>query len=224
MTKRTLGWTVTAALFAVGLSSIFPGIASAQENRFEINANYSYMWSGSYNLYEGEIRMDDGATWGGTIDFAFRPDAKIELSYSYTSSHATFQEYYPGSATYGSALKNLDNPLSIQYFQIGSIYQLPKGKAQPFFGLLLGAVLFSPSGTAEGLTLENQWNFAVSLNAGVKVYMSEKFGLRFQGRLLLPMYFSGGSVYAGTGGAGVAVSAGVPVVQGDVGVGLFVCL
>jgi outer membrane protein W len=223
MIHRTLGWAVTVALCAVGLWCMFPGSASAQENRFEINANYSYMWSGSYNLYEGEIRMDDGATWGGTIDFAFRPDAKIELSYSYTSSHATFQEYYPGSAI-GSALKNLDNPLSIQYFQIGSIYQLPKGKAQPFFGLLLGAVLFSPSGTAEGLTLESQWNFAVSLNAGVKVYMSEKFGLRFQGRLLLPMYFSGGSVYAGTGGAGVAVSAGVPVVQGDVGVGVFVCL
>jgi hypothetical protein len=222
MTKGTWGWTVTAALCAVCF--MFPGTVSAQENRFEINANYSYMWSGSYNLFEGEIQMDDGATWGGTIDFAFRPDAKIELSYSYTSSHAKFQEYYPGSAT-GSSLKYLDNPLSIQYFQVGSIYQVPKGKAQPFFGLLLGAVLFHPSGEVKGgLTLEDQWNFAISLNAGVKVYMSDKFGLRFQGRLLLPMYFSGGSIYAGTGGAGVGVSAGIPVVQGDVGVGVFVCL
>jgi hypothetical protein len=223
MTNRLLSWLAGAALLALFAGALLPEVAFAQEKGIELSATYSFMWTGSYNTYEGEIVMEDGATWGGTLDYAFRPDAKIELSYSYTSSHVTFAPYYNYTLT-NPAWSNLDNPLSIQYFQIGSIYQLPKGKAQPFFGLMLGAVLFSPSGTAEGINLEDKWNFAVSLNAGVKVYLSEQFGLRFQGRLLLPMYFSGGSVYAGTGGAGVAVGAGIPVVQGDVGVGIFVAM
>jgi hypothetical protein len=222
MTTRLLRWICGATLVGLlGVASM-PERAVAQDKKIEVGATYNYMWAGSYQLYEGEIYMEDGSEWGGTIDFAFRPDAKIEFAYSYTSSHATFQRTYYGSET--SALDNLDNPLSIQYFQIGSIYQIPKGKAQPFIGLLLGAVLFHPSGTAQGLDLNDQWNFAVSLNGGVKIYMSDKFGIRLQGRLLLPMYFTSGSMYVGTGGAGVAVGAGIPVVQGDVGAGVFLCL
>jgi hypothetical protein len=224
MTRRLMGWVCGVTLLLLLSAAILPQQALSQDSdkKIELAATYSYMWAGSYSLYEGEIVMDDGSSWGGALDYAFRPDAKIELSYSYTSSHAKFSPYYYGGTS--TALENLDNPVSIQYFQLGSIYQLPKGKAQPFFGLLLGAVLFHPSGTAQGLELSDKWNFAVSLVGGVKIYLNEQVGVRLQGRLLLPMYFSGGSMYVGTGGAGVAVGAGIPVVQGDVGIGVFVCL
>ncbi len=225
MTRQLVRWVCGATLLALLGIALMPqmGVAQDEQKKIEIGANYSFLWAGSYSLYEGEVVMDDGSTWGGVIDFAFRPDAKIEFSYSYTSSHAKFAPYYYGSNNL-PALSNLDNPLTIQYFQLGSIYQIPKGKAQPFFGLQLGAVLFHPSGTASGLALNDKWNFAASLVGGVKVYLNDKFGLRLQGRLLLPMYFSGGSMYVGTGGAGLAVGAGIPVVQGDVGVGVFVSL
>lgn len=222
MAKRLLNVLRMAALIGLlGVVSMSER-AVAQDKKIEVGATYSYMWTGSYQIYEGEIYMEDGSEWGGTIDFAFRPDAKIEFAYSYTASHATFQRTYYGGTS--PALENLDNPVSIQYFQLGSIYQVPKGKAQPFIGLLLGAVLFHPSGNAQGLELNDQWNFAVSLNGGVKIYMSDRLGIRLQGRLLLPMYFTGGSMYVGTGGGGVAVGAGIPVVQGDVGAGVFLCL
>ncbi len=225
MTRRLVRWLSWTMILGLLCAMALPqtGLAQDSEKRFELAGTYSYLWAGSYDLYEGEIYMDDGSTYGGTIDFAFRPDAKIEFAYSFTSSHATFSPYYVGGLN-TSSLVNLDNDVTIQYFQLGSIYQIPKGKAQPFIGLLLGAVLFHPTGTAAGLTLSDKWNFAVSLTGGVKVYLSDQVGVRLQGRLLLPMYFSGGSMYVGTGGAGVALGAGIPIVQGDIGVGVFVCL
>ncbi len=219
LVRGICGLGLTVLLCAVAV----PQAGLAQDRQFEIGANYSYMWAGTYQLYEGEVSMDDGSSWGGVIDFAFRPDAKIELSYSYTSSNAKFQRYYNVSDNTPS-LDKLDNPVTIQYFQLGSIYQVPKGKAQPFIGVMAGAVLFHPTGTAAGLTLSDKWNFAMSLVGGVKVYLTEQVGVRVQGRLLLPMYFSGGSMYVGTGGAGFAVGAGIPIVQGDIGVGVFVRL
>ena len=220
MLQRICASTIIGLLGAAGI----PHQGLAQEGKFEIGANYSYMWTGSYQFYEGEVIMEDNSSWGGVIDYAFRPDAMIELSYSYTSSNAHFQRYYNmGSTTPG--LDDFSTPLTIQYFQAGSIYQMPKGKAQPFIGVNLGAVLFHPTGSVQqGVTVSDKWNFAMSVVGGVKVYLSDKFGIRLQGRLLLPMYFSGGSMYVGTGGAGLAVGAGIPVVQGDVGVGVFLQL
>ncbi len=223
MVNRSVHGLCAAALALLACALVIPQQGMAQDKQFEIGANYSYMWAGTYQFYEGEVLMDDGSSWGGVIDFSFRPDAKIELSYSYTSSHAKFQRYYNVSDN-TPALDNLDNPLTIQYFQLGSIYQVPKGKAQPFIGVMAGAVLFHPSGTVQGLSVSDKWNFAMSIVGGVKIYLSEQVGIRAQGRLLLPMYFSGGSMYVGTGGAGLAVGAGIPVVQGDVGVGVFVRL
>jgi hypothetical protein len=38
--------------------------------------------------------------------------------------------------------------------------------------------------------------------------------LRLDARLVAPVYFSGGSFYAGSGGAALSVSGGIPFVQG----------
>ena len=219
MSKR-LHALLGAAIMVLLIVTAMPQQGSAQDKGIEIGATYSYMWGGSYNLYEGEIQMDDGSQWGGNISFALRPDTKLEFYYANQPSHAKFYRYY----TVGNnnpALDKLDNDVTVQYFQLGSIYQIPKGNVQPFLGIYAGAVMFHPKGQAQGLTLEDKWNFAMSFAGGVKLYASEKFGIRLQGRLLLPMYFSGGGIYVGTGGAGVGLGAGVPIVQGDVGVGLF---
>ncbi|MCK7528585.1 MAG: hypothetical protein MZV64_69045 [Ignavibacteriales bacterium] len=76
--------------------------------------------------------------------------------------------------------------------------------------------MFNPKGDEYG----DEWRFSIALGGGVKVYLSDKVGLRFQGRLLIPMQFEGGSVYVGTGGAGVAVGAYTAFVQGDFSGGL----
>jgi hypothetical protein len=222
MTRRLLQHICGATLLVILGVAMLPEQGWSQGRGFEVAGTYSFMWAGSFNLYEGEIIMEDGPSYGGMIDFTVQRNTMLELSYSYTSSNATFSPYYPGSVT-TPGLEDLDNPVSISYFQVGAIYQIPKSEvAQPFFGMHMGAVLFSPSGTApQGVTIQDHWNFVISFSGGVKLYMSEKFGVRLQGRLLMPMYFSGGGMYVGTGGAGFSVGAGIPIVQGDLGVGVF---
>ena len=68
---------------------------------------------------------------------------------------------------------------------------------------------------------EDEWRFSIALGGGVKVEMSDKVGLRFQARLIIPMVFEGGSIYFGTGGSGVAVGAYTAFVEGDFSGGLY---
>ena len=224
MTRRVLYMISGAMLFALLGALVTPQKGVAQDKGIEIGGTYSYMWAGTAHLYEGEIQMEDGSQWGGFASFSLRPDTKLELSYLNSQSTATYYPYsYVGQSH--PELSNLNSPVTIQYFQLGSVYQIDKGKAAPFFGAYLGAAYFHPTGTAPvGWTLSDKWYFAVSLAGGVKLYVSDRFGIRLQGRLLLPMFFSGGSMYVGTGGTGVAVGAGIPIVQGDVGVGVFLRL
>jgi hypothetical protein len=60
----------------------------------------------------------------------------------------------------------------------------------------------------------------MTFGAGAKIFLSEKVALRLEGRMMLPMLFSGGSFYVGTGGSGMAVSAGIPSIQGGFTAGL----
>ena len=222
MVERMLRLFTVVMLPALLLAAIAPLDARAQTRKWEITPTFSYMWAGSYQTIDGDIHLDDGAQYGGIIDYAFQKDARFEFYYATLASHATFSPYYIGVP---SALDGLDVDMRVHYFQVGSIYQLPRGKAQPFFGLLMGAVLFSPSGQGPtNVTLSDTWRFAISFEAGVKIYLSEVVGLRLQGRLMLPIYFYGGGLWVGTGGASVGVSGGIPIVQGDLGVGLVIAL
>jgi hypothetical protein len=61
---------------------------------------------------------------------------------------------------------------------------------------------------------------AFGLAGGVKVFVSEKVALRLGIEMLAPVYFAGTSAYVGTGGAGVAVTGGIPTVSGNFTAGL----
>jgi len=71
-------------------------------------------------------------------------------------------------------------------------------------------------------------SFSAALGGGVKFFFSDRIGIRLQGRLLLPMYFSGGGLFVGIGSggtsSGVSVSTGVLAVQGDFSGGLIIRL
>jgi len=59
---------------------------------------------------------------------------------------------------------------------------------------------------------------------GGKFYLSDKIGLRLQARMLLPMTFSGGGAWCGTGGCAAGFGAWAVLVQFDFTVGVFIRL
>lgn len=182
---------------------------NAQKNP-EIFGLAGYQLNGDVTVARGELKFDDGMSYGLGIDIPVDRYMQAEISWTMANSNVSLDEYL------GTNIPISD--LYIHTFQAGALIEPNKGKKVSPFGLFsLGATLFTPT---EG-NYEDEWRFSVALGVGVKVEMSEKVGLRFQGRLMIPMVFEGTSVYFGTGGGGVAVGAYTAFVEGDFSGGLY---
>ena len=184
----------------------------AQDYKAEITGFVAHFWGGEYALSGGSIDVDDVPEYGGMIDFPANRDVTVQLAYSYAKTHAKFYSFYPplpGQDDY-------DTDITVNYILLGAMHEAQKGKIHPFGGASLGAVVFTPDKPQYSTT----WRGALSLQLGLKIDLGEKLGLRVAGRFLFPLYIYGGTVYAGSGGAGYGVSAGIPIVQGDVLAGL----
>ncbi|MBI2794819.1 MAG: hypothetical protein HYX66_09260 [Ignavibacteria bacterium] len=65
--------------------------------------------------------------------------------------------------------------------------------------------------------------FAVSGLGGAKLFISDRIGLRLQGRLILPIYFGSLAFYCSGGGCGTGVS-GTGTLEGELSGGLFIMM
>ena len=206
---------VILSLFALTLILVF-STAWAQQPKAEFSAYVAHFFAGSYTLETGEVDLDNTKEYGAVLDFPANQDVSLELSYSYAKTHSKYYPYYyyqdmPGQDTY-------DTDVAISYIFIGAIHEANRGNITPFGGGSFGVVIFSPTEAQ----YETVTHFALSFQLGVKVDLSEKLGIRAGGRFLLPLYFYGATVYAGSGGSGGAISAGIPIVEADLSIGLTV--
>jgi hypothetical protein len=108
---------------------------------------------------------------------------------------------------------------------LGATQMLKGRNIKPFGTFAVGAAWMSPGQSKQAnVTLEDVVRVAVGFGAGVKIFFTENVGLRLHGRLLMPLVFTGGGFYFGTGGAGFGVSSGIPALQGDLSAGLIIGL
>ena len=220
MTRNRFSTLPIAMAVALCVISATPLNAVAQPMDITVTPTVSYMWAGSYQTLDGDIQLEDGIQYGAILGFGAARNVRAELSWSMLSSRATFAPYYNNIGT-SSPLTGLDIGMIVHYFQLGAVHYVDKGKAQPFIGMTAGAVLFHPDDIIiQGYASTDTWRFAMSFVGGLTFNMSEKVGLRIQGRLNFPIYFSGTYVGIGTGGASVGATGGIPIVQGDIGAGL----
>src|SRR5262249_31012068 len=151
-------------------------------------------WGGTLDSYEsngvalgGDIHVNAALNYGGAIGAQIRPGEWAEIGYSYQGSEVFVR---PASAP---KFKVFD--LGTHYIQASGAYILVKGadpttmKAYPYVIGGLGMTIFSPSSVANGdsVNIGTQYLFSLSAGGGVRVNMSEKFDLRLQARLLLPV-------------------------------------
>jgi hypothetical protein len=220
MTRNSYSSITIAMAVALCVISATPVTLFAQGTEITVTPTVSYMWAGSYKTYDGDIQLEDGIQYGAILGFGAARNIRAELSWSMLSSRATFSPYYNNIGT-SSPLQGLDIAMTVHYFQLGAVHYVDKGKVQPFIGMTAGAVMFHPEDVRiQGYASSDTWRFAICFVGGLTFNMSERVGLRIQGRLNMPIYFSGAYVGVGTGGASVGATGGVPIVQGDIGAGL----
>ena len=196
------------------ITIIFPAMLFSQGG-VEIVPFAGYMFGGSVNYYEGKLKIDNGVNYGVSVLVPMHQLLDIEINYTRMDSKASFSKYagYP-------LLENKETTMATNYIQIGGIskFYSQNTKVTPFGSFSLGATWFSPT---DG-SFQDVWRFSAALGLGVKMMFSDRIGIMLRGRLLMPMYFGGVGVYAGTGGSGVSVNSVVAPLQGDFNGGLII--
>jgi opacity protein-like surface antigen len=175
-------------------------------NRLELTAIAGYQVNTNVDTGSGELEVGDTPVYGAMIGVLARP-----------GSRGTFTWLYSDPTARLGVIGAQSFQVATHYFQLGGEQSMRRGKAEPFAGATLGAALFMPEDIkfTDGTKydLESTWRFAFTLGLGLKIHLNPKLLLRLETRLAAPVYFSGGGVYAGSGGAGVTVSGGIPIWQ-----------
>ena len=187
--------------------------SQAPQRDVEVMGAVGYQWGGTLNYSSGDIHINAAMNYGGSIGTMIKPGYFLELSYSYQGTKVI------GRPRNGPDFDLFD--VSSQYiFASGlKMIQKPGSKVAPYAIGGLGMNILSPGSSTYG-NYDTQYLFAMNFGLGLKVQASPKVALRVQSRLLLPVNWVGGGVYFGSGGAGVGVSGGSSMPQGEATVGV----
>jgi hypothetical protein len=144
----------------------------------------------------------------------------VELSYTHQDGSLDYDQYGVTTLT----------DMSVDYWQIGTVRSIARGRVIPFVLGGLGATYYRPdrksvSIDGDAYTLENATKFSLNFGLGLKTYFGEtqRVGLRASFKVLPTFYNTGGGIWFGSGGATVAFT-GSSIWQYEVAGGLTVRL
>lgn len=198
--------------FIIVVLLLFVGTSDAWAQQTDITLFGGYQFGGNFNAVQGKVKSKDNTHFGVAIDIPLPTGVQAEVYYNYQPSAVRFQR------NFGPTEELFD--MGIHYFQVGGVYGLPQGMTVPYGVLTIGATWFDPQTSDYG----SEWRFSATAGAGVKVFPSERIGIRLEGRLMMPFQFSGGSLWCGTGGCSVGIGTGTAILQGNVTGGLIIAL
>ncbi len=192
------------------ISFLFISEVSAQTEIFGFGG---YMMTTSVPVKEGDLQIKDVPNYGLGVDFTMRRGTELELLWISEQTQVKLKRYPSGNT------EDLFD-MNVHYFQIGVVQEMGRGKARPFIAFTVGATLFD----AKDATRSDEWLASLTFGGGGKFDLSKSIGIRLQARMLLPLIFSGGSLWVGTGGVGVGVGSWTPFVQFDLTAGVYIRL
>jgi hypothetical protein len=215
MTMRNR-WVALAGLF-VALTG-FASPATAQSHKVELTPFVGYMFGGEVNVWDGSMSIKDDMNYGLVLDFVLNRNTELEASYTRMDTELVYDEFRVGKRPIYST--------SVNVWQFGGQYRFnPQETVRPFLSGTLG---FTHYGVGEKLdddapNVSSDTFFSIVLGGGVKIFPSERIGIRLAGHLYSTILSSGGGFWCGTGGCGVGLS-GWGFWQGDVQAGLTIAM
>ncbi len=151
--------------------------SEARAQKLELTPFYGYQVGGGFDIRSGKADIKSSPVYGIALDVFVNPEWQFEAFYSRQDTEFTVKESPP----FGPSFKYFD--VSVEYFQGGFLYEFDSQKSvRPFLLVGLGATRFDPK-PAE---LSSEWRFSIVGGGGVKLFVSEHIGFRFQGNLLVP--------------------------------------
>jgi opacity protein-like surface antigen len=177
------------------LAVIIPQPAIAAN--FEVTPFGGYTWGGQFSdsVTGTALKVDETANYGVMVDFKQDEQTQIEL---YFSRQNTQLKADNGLFT-GNPLFDLD----IEYYHVGGTYSPNPnpGKTRPFVVGTLGATHMVPKGSG----LDALTKFSLSLGGGLKLFATDRVGLRLEGRWFGTLFDGSGSAFCSSGACAVQV-------------------
>ncbi len=188
-------WIVAAALFlAVAPLKLCHAVG------LELTPLVGYTFGGSFEeSYSGtDLDLDEGVSLGAALDFPLGQGRQVELYYSRQPTELQAD----GALLSEEVLFDLD----VHYIHIGGTYTWhDEGRVRPFVVGTLGVTHLDP----EPSGLDSQTRFSLGLGGGARAFVTERFGLRFEGRGFVTLLDDDGGgtvIFSDPGGLSVAVS------------------
>ena len=206
-----------STLAALILTLLFATPAVAQ--KVEITPFIGYQFGGELRVRDGDLRLQDDINYGLVLDVALSRNGQLELSYTRQDTRIDFNQFNGG--------RRPIYDVSVNYWQIGGIWEFNPGEtARPFLSLTGG---FTHYGVGEQLDpqapdIRSDTFFSMVLGGGVKVFPSQRMGIRLAGHVYSTIVSSSSGFWCTLpGGCGVGLS-GWGIWQGDVQAGLIIRL
>ncbi len=196
------------AMFTMAL--LLATAAMAGEEKVTITPFTGWVFGGSTNGLLGEYRMQDTNDYGVNVDIPMKGSRTTKIRVSYTTYDSTVQE-----RIYATGVTSDKFDMRVDYYQLGGTKLLSEGKVQSYGMGTLGLTHFSPDSGYASETM-----FSMNFGVGMDVMLTKHLGLNLQGRLLLPINFTSGSLFCGNGGCTIGLSGGSSLLQADITAGL----
>lgn len=211
MTMRNR-WIAFAGTLVALTGSAVP--ATAQTHKVELTPFVGYMFGGEVNVWNGSMSVKDDMNYGLVLNFVLNRQGELQASYTRMDTELVYDEWNVG--------KRPIYTTSVNVWQFGGQYRFnPTATVRPFFSGTLGFTHYGVGDQldADAPQMSSETFFSMVFGGGVKIFPSERIGIRLAGHLYSTILSSGSGFWCGTGGCGVGLS-GWGFWQGDVQAGL----
>ena len=194
------------------LSFLLLIVSQLHGQAIEFSAYGGYMLSGKSNYYDGQIDVKNGAVFGATLGYDLGNDTQVQFLYNRNSSNGHIRYYRPVLE------ENYEFDLILEHFHLGIEKSLLIGNetVQPYGAFSLGIAAYTPKNIRpSGHDLDPATRFSMGAGLGVKMFPTERIGIKLQAKMFMPMLFGGVGVFCGSGGCSGGSSFYVPIVHGE---------
>lgn len=155
---------------------LIPAAALAQPHRFELTPMAGWRFDGEFNvdddfLDERNVRIDEGQSFGFIFNVGLGPNFQLEFLANRQDSEFVVD---PGLFTPERSLGDV----TLDMYHAGILYQWGPGQVQGFLSTGLGIARIAPDND----DLEAESRFSGNFGGGVKIFLAQNVGLRFDGR------------------------------------------
>ncbi|MFC1764438.1 outer membrane beta-barrel protein [Planctomycetota bacterium] len=172
----------------------FTSIVFAADRKAEITPFVGYGFGGEFEEYSTDTKLmvAEEPVYGLAIDWAAAENTQYEFFFSHQDTKL--------NSSNGLTPPEAKTDLNISYAHIGGLLNFGDDRVSPFICGGLGLTHFDPQDYG------SQTKFSINLGGGVKFFLTEKIGLRLEGRGFGTLVDNNVWFHSGSGGAAIGVS------------------